>query len=245
MRNQIVILAAGKGTRMGNGGIPKVLVMLKNKPLILYVLHEIEKINQLAKPVIVVGYQSQKVQAVLGDQYLYAYQDRQLGTAHAVMAAKHKAKADNLLVLYGDMPFIKSSSLKKLMRSHHGHKAALSMFTATVPDFCGELESLKHFGRIIRDVEGNIVKITEYKDATEAEKRLKEVNPGIYMFNAEWLWRNIEKIKNQNAQGEYYLTDMVEVAIKQGSKILSLPIDPVETMGVNTLAELQEAEKRI
>src|SRR5579872_4621873 len=98
MRNQIVILAAGKGTRMGNSNIPKVLVMLKNKPLILYLLEEVEKINQLAKPVVVVGFHGEKVRAVLGDSFSYVNQQDQLGTAHAVMAAKPKIKSENILV---------------------------------------------------------------------------------------------------------------------------------------------------
>ncbi len=122
MRNQIVILAAGKGTRIG-GSVPKVLVMLKNKPLILYLLEEIEKINQLAKPVIVVGHKFQEVRDVLGESYLYAIQQEQLGTADAVKAALPKVKAENILVLYGDMPFLKASSLKKLMQLHHKNGA--------------------------------------------------------------------------------------------------------------------------
>src|ERR1700744_4976794 len=114
MRNQIVILAAGEGTRVGRDDMPKVLVMLKNQPLILYILRQIENINQLAKPVIVVGYMADKVKAVLGNDYLYAYQDQQLGTAHALNSARHQVSGENILVLYGDMPFIKAESLKEL-----------------------------------------------------------------------------------------------------------------------------------
>src|SRR5258708_1974174 len=113
MRNQIVILAAGKGARMGQNSVPKVLVMLKNKPLIIYLLEEIEKINQLAKPVVVVGHMHRQVEEVLGGQYTYALQSRQLGTAHALLTAKPKIRAENVLVLYGDMPFVKASSLKE------------------------------------------------------------------------------------------------------------------------------------
>jgi bifunctional UDP-N-acetylglucosamine pyrophosphorylase/glucosamine-1-phosphate N-acetyltransferase len=243
MRNQIVILAAGKGTRMGSGDVPKVLAMLGNKPIILYLLEELEKINQLVNPVVVVGYKHGQVKAVLGSGYSYALQEQQLGTAHAVASAKPCVRAETILVLYGDMPFIRAESLKRLMRLHQADKSLVSMFTATVSDFTGSFSSLSHFGRIIRDSAGCLVKITEYKDATDQERGIKEVNPGIYMFNAAWLWENINKIKNRNIQQEYYLTDIIEVAIKQGITVASLPIPPREVLGINTLEELAKAEE--
>ena len=242
MRNQIVILAAGKGTRMDSGDIPKVLVMLKNKPIILYVLEEIEKINQLAKPIIVVGYMYQKVREVLGDGYIYAIQDKQLGTGHALMAAKHKASGENILVLYGDAPFVKAESLKRLMALHYAKSAKLSMFTTTAPYFDKEFSSFLYHGRIIRNSEGKIVRITEYKDCTEEEKKIMETNPGFYMFDSAWLWSNIDKVSNKNAQGEYYLTDMVELAIEQGIEIQDIPVGPHEVVSVNSLEDLKVAE---
>lgn len=244
MRNQILILAAGKGTRMGQSDMPKVLVMLKNKPLILYLLETLEKISQLAKPIVVIGYKYGQVKAVLGNNYLYALQDQQLGTAHAVMAAERVVDADNILVLYGDMPFVKAESLKKLMRLHHEQKANMSMFTTTVNDF-SEHPSMLHFGRIMRDVYGNVLKITEFKDATAEERKIRELNPGIYMFNTEWLWKNIYSIQNKNAQQEYYLTDMVEVAIAGGEQIQTLPIAPGEVLGINSPEELAVAASKL
>jgi len=241
MRNQIVILAAGKGTRMG-GKLPKVLVMLKNKPLILYLLDEIEKVNQLAKPVIVVGHMAPKVKTVLGDNYIYAIQDRQLGTAHALLAAKHKISGKNILVLYGDQPFIKALSLKKLMRQHHARQANISMFTTVAPNFSGIYKPLEDFGRIVRDANKKISKIVEYKDASLGQRKIKELNPGIYMFNSAWLWQRLEKIKNKNDQGEYYLTDIVEVAIAGGEPVYSLKIEAEEVMGINTREDLKRAE---
>lgn len=242
MRNQIVILAAGQGKRMGSGDIPKVLIMLNQKPLILHLLEEIEKINQLAKPVVVVGYKHFAVRAVLGDGFLYAVQDNQLGTAHAVMSAKSQVSAENILVLYGDMPFIRAESLQSLMRLHHEKNSHLSMFTTTVNNYA-DYPSANTFGRIIRDEAGSLIKITEYKDATESERFIREVNPGIYMFNTEWLWNTIPKIHNKNFQEEYYLTDMVEMAIQDGKPIYSLPISPEEVLGINTPEELALAEK--
>ncbi len=255
MRNQIVILAAGKGTRLGTSSVPKVLVMLKNKPLIFYLLDQIEHISQLIKPVVVIGYMADKVRGVLGEDFFYAMQEQQLGTAHAVKAAKGKIKAKNILVLYGDMPFIKAESLKSLMKLHHKKDSNISIMTTIVSSFEEEYKSLKHYGRIIRNPspfspskgggKGGIIKITEYKDASDKEKEIKELNTGIYMFQTEWLWENIKKIKNRNAQKEYYLTDIVEVAISENEAVNSLEIDPREVMGINSLEDLRQAEKII
>ncbi len=227
---------------MNNADVPKVLVMLKQKPLILHLLHELEKINQLAKPIVVVGYQHTLVRGVLGDSYEYAYQEQQLGTAHAVTCADSKIRAQNVLVLYGDMPFIRAESLKELIRYHHGYREVLTMFTSTVPSF-DEFPSLLRFGRIIRNVSGQVVKITEYKDATPEEQAIREVNPGIYMFNTDWLRANIGKVGRLNVQGEFYLTDMVEVAIRDGHRVRTLPVPPAQVLGVNSPEELQFAER--
>ncbi|MDE2311699.1 MAG: NTP transferase domain-containing protein [Patescibacteria group bacterium] len=243
MRNQFVILAAGKGTRMGNPKVPKVLTMLNNKPLILYVLDEIDKISQLAKPVIVVGFHAEEVKGVLGRDYYYAWQDKQLGTAHALLCAKSKVKAENILVVYGDMPFIKAESLRELIKLHFYSGAKLSMLTAQVKHFRGRLAGLKHYGRVIRDVLHNIVGIVEYKDASQQQKNIREINPGIYMFKTAWLWDNLKMIGNQNRQGEYYLTDIVDVAIKQGEKVSSLMVPPEEVIGINSREDLIQAER--
>jgi bifunctional UDP-N-acetylglucosamine pyrophosphorylase/glucosamine-1-phosphate N-acetyltransferase len=254
VKNQFVILAAGKGVRMGNSDIPKVLVMLNNKPLILHLLHEIEKVNQLMQPVVVVGFQHQKVEGVLGDQYTYALQEDQLGTAHAVWTAKRKIRAENILVLYGDMPFIKAESLRQLIRLHFNSGSKISICTAQVENFEGFYQSLEHYGRMLRDPplnfppklggeRGGIVGVVEYKDANEEQKELKEVNAGIYMFNTQWLWANIEKIKNDGAQREYYLTNLVGLAASQGEMVQSLLIDPKEVISINTKEDLVWAEK--
>ena len=224
------------------GNLPKVLVMLKNKPLILYLLEEVEKVNQLIKPVVVVGYKADMVKTVLGGDYTYALQKEQLGTAHALMSAKKYVKGENVLVLYGDHPFIKAKSLKELIQLHHKKSSNISMFTTTVPNFKGTFEPFESFAKIIRDTNKKISKIVEFKDASSSQKKIKEVNPGMYMFNSAWLWKNLDKIKNQNAQGEYYLTDIVELAIKTREKIYNLPIDLKEVIGINSKEDLQTAE---
>ncbi len=242
MDTQIVILAAGKGRRMGNVDLPKVLFPLHGKPLILPLLEQVNKINK-QPPVIVVGFKRGEVMKTLGPRYTYAFQKEQLGTAHAVWCAKSKISSKNILVLYGDMPFMKATSMEKLINLHQDQKPVISLFTSFVPDFKGARASLDNYGRIIRDNYGNIVKITEYKDATEQERKIKEVNPGIYVFNTEWLWSHIDLINNSNAQNEFYLTDIIEVAISESFPIKSIPIGPAEVIGINTLGQLELGHK--
>jgi len=131
------------------------------------------------------------------------------------------------------------------MRLHESEKADMSMFAMRVPNFDGSNSAFLHFGRIIRDLFGNIAKITEYKDATDEEKQILEVNPGIYMFRSNWLWDHIGEINPTNAQNEYYLTDIVEIAIQEQVLVHSLPISSKEILGINTAEQLAEAERRI
>lgn len=243
MNNQAIVLAAGKGSRMG-GEIPKVLVNLNNKPLIMHVLSELNSVQGLDKPVIVVGFRHEAVRAALGSGFTYALQEPQLGTGHAVMVAKSHITSGNFLVLYGDMPFIQAKSLQNLLALHHQKSAMVSMFTATVPTF-EEYPSLRQFGRIVRGGDGGLKKIVEFKDASTEEREVKEVNPGIYVFNSRWLYQNIHRIKNDNAQAEYYLTDMIALAQAGGHVVYNLPINPSEVLGINTLEELKLAETLI
>lgn len=245
IKDQFVILAAGRGTRLNREDLPKVLVPFKGRPLITHLLTQIAKISKNQKPVIVVGFMADKVKTALGDRYEYVLQEPQLGTAHALRTAKEKIRAENVLVLYGDMPFISEDSLRKLIRLHHDKSANLSMFTAIVPGFTGEYENLAHYGRIIRNFKKEIIKITEFKDASESEKQIKEINPGIYMFNSKWLWNNIKLIKNKNAQKEYYLTDIVEIAIQAKTPIYSIDIPAREAIGINSTEDLKRAEKML
>lgn len=244
MSRQIVILAAGKGTRMASP-IPKVLIPLRGKPVIKYLLEEVTEVEQDTKPIIVVGFMNELVKEQLGSEYLYAEQTEQLGTGHAVIAARSSVTAKNFIVLYGDMPFVTAVSLKKLIDLHEHNEAKVSMFTAIVPNFEGVYEHFKGFGRIIRDGNSHIAKIQENADASEEQKAITEVNPGIYMFNSEWLWPNLEKVGSGNVQGEIYLTDIIELAIQDGQKIESLPIAPEEIYGINTPDHLAHAQTLI
>lgn len=245
MDYQIVVLAAGRGTRMGDHPLPKVLVSLKGKPIIHYILDEIKKLDLINPPVLIVGFMQEKVKAEAGENYVYVEQTEQLGTGHAVAVAKNAISAENVVVLYGDMPFISAKSLQNLIDAHLVTGDRLSMFTATVKNFEGEMASLNKYGRIIRAQNGDVAKITEFKDCSEEEKQIKEVNPGIYCFNTAWLYENIGRLSKQNAQGEYYLTDMLEIAIKQGERVNTLPIDPKQVLGINSWDDHSLAENLI
>jgi bifunctional UDP-N-acetylglucosamine pyrophosphorylase / glucosamine-1-phosphate N-acetyltransferase len=244
MSQQIVILAAGKGTRMG-AEVPKVLLPLHDKPVIAYLLDEISDTPQDTAPIIVVGFKAELVKETLGDEYIYVTQFDQKGTAHAVRSAKDAVIAENFIVLYGDMPFIRKESLAKLIDLHNTNQAKLSMFTAVLPNFENQFAHFLSFGRIIRDEDGEIIKIQEYKDCSDEQKEITEVNPGIYMFQSSWLWDKLAQIRDHNTQHEFYLTDIVELAIKDGATVYSLSITPEEVYGINNPDDLEFARNLI
>lgn len=244
MSQQIVILAAGKGTRMGSD-IPKVLLPLHDEPVITHLLNEVKTVAQDTAPIIVVGFQKGLVQERLGTGYIYVTQFDQKGTAHAVLSCKGTVTAENFIVLYGDMPFTSKESIEKLIELHTSNQAKISMFTAVVPDFENQFEHFLGYGRIIRDPQGHIVKIQEYKDCTDEQKQITEINPGIYMFNTSWLWEQLAGISDENAQHEFYLTDIVEMAVRDGEPIHSLPIAAEEVYGINTPEHLEFARKLV
>ena len=237
---KIVILAAGKGKRMQSEN-PKVLAELAGKHMIKHLLEEVEKVSD-EKPVVVVGYKAELVKKELGDSCIYVEQKEQLGTGHAVLSAKGvSAEAKNVLVLQGDMPFISSKTIKDLLERHFYSAAKITVATTTLSDFNGWRETFMSFGRIIRK-KGEIL-IREYKDASPQEREIKEVNAGAYVFDAKWLWENLEKIGNDNAQKEYYLTDLLRIASEQKANIKTVQIEPREALGANSKAELEILEK--
>ena len=241
-QTKIIILAAGKGKRMG-GDIPKVLVRLNGKPLISYLLNSLKFLQIKEKPIVVVGFRADMVKEELGDSMEYVFQKEQLGTGHAVMCAKDKiGTANKLIVLYGDMPNIKPKTISNLLELHNNESPVLTMMTIKVPNFENEYAGFMGFGRVIRNEDGNIKKIVEIRDADEKEKKVTELNPSLFCFDSSWLLSNLDKLTNKNAQEEYYLTDLVGLAIEEGKKISSLEISPMECVGVNTPEELRYAE---
>ncbi|MBI3074720.1 MAG: NTP transferase domain-containing protein [Parcubacteria group bacterium] len=246
MTTQIIVLAAGKGTRMG-GETPKALVPLLGKPLVSYVLNAARASGVCARPVVVVGYEAELVKKTLGGNYEYAFQKEPLGTAHAVMAARavvEKNRADHVMVFCGDMPGITAETIRNLNAHHLANGAVMTLATAHTPNFRGWRSSFYSYGRLIRGAEGTVIANKESSDCTEAEKKkIKEVNPFFFVFKAEWLWNNIKKIGCENKQKEYYLGDLIAMALAQGEKLAAFPV-PLETaLGINTQEHLRRIEK--
>ncbi len=244
-KTKIVILAAGKGKRM-ESELPKVLVPLKGKALIKHLLESVEKTG-LPHPTIVIGYEKELVKKELGDKYSYVIQEEQLGTGHAVNMARNLLKdaSDNIIILYGDQPFTSTETINKLVEKQNMTGAKIVMATIKVPDFEDWRVCFKNFGRIVRKEDGKIKYNVEAKDATEVEKKITEVNPCYFCFDSDFLWNELENIKNKNVQKEYLLTDIIKLATEQGINIETIEIDPREALGANTKEELKALEKFI
>ncbi len=241
-KTKILILAAGNGKRMG-GEVPKVLTPLAGKPLIHHLLDNIRGVADVA---LVVGYKSEEVMRSLGGAYDFIIEPELLGTGHAVLCAKtflEKNNIEELIVLYGDHPFIQKKSIENLLEEKRKNSALIALLTTKVENFEDWRKSFLCWGRVLRDNNGVLTVIREYKDSSEKERTTKEVNPGIYCFNTSWLWPRLEKIKNNNAQKEYYLTDVVEMAMCEGIHIPTGFISPEECFGINSPEELLLAEK--
>ena len=242
---RIIILAAGKGTRM-NSELPKVLVPLNNRPMIKYLMDSVIASRVDLKPIIVVSPDNHEIISEALEEYNveYAIQDKQLGTGHAVACAqsifdKDDIKPDNIIVLYGDHPFLKIESIKKFADLN---PESLTIMPTNLPDYEDWRQNFYHWGRIIRGADGKVEKIVEFKDASDEEKLVTEVNPGFMCFNYSWLFKNIADLHNNNNQQEYYLTDMVKIAFEENYEIGTLNIEAHEAMGVNSLDELGVAE---
>lgn len=235
-----VILAAGKGKRM-QSELPKVMHLLRDRPLVDYVVGAVEGIG--VKPVVIVPDDSNLVRDFLGKRARYAVQTERLGTGHAVSMAekKLKGKASDVVVLYGDMPFITSESLNKLVAEHIANGNTLTLLTVKVSDFRDWRAQFYDFGRIVRDVNGDIIKIVQKKDASPRELNIKEVDPATFCFKADWLWENLKKLENKNAAGEYYLTDLVKIAFESRVPFSAVEIQPKEAVGINTKEHLEKA----
>jgi len=234
----VVILAAGLGTRM-KSDIPKVLHPLLGKPMVEYIFDAVRDICE-DPPLVVVGNRADLVMETLGDKARYVLQEPQLGTAHAVQCARKvlHGKSDIVLVANSDFPLITAQTYALLVRMHQesGSKLTLSTVVSDEP---------RGFARILRDGEGRIVGIVEDKDATIQQKKITELNSNPYCFDAEWLWETIDQVK-KSAVGEYYLTDLVEIAEKSGQAVGSIEIeDHQESIGINNRVHLAEATKVI
>lgn len=246
MNFQVVILAAGRGTRMGSDRA-KVLVPIDGKPILAHLVGSVAAAGLGTEPVVVVSPDGGNgVCEAFGATCRYAVQEVPLGTGHALACAREAVHdADAVIVLYGDHPLVTPEALRRLATIHEREGSCVTIMTTTVPSFDGWHSTFLHWGRILRGPEGEVVGIREFKDATESEREMHEVNPGLYCFDAAWLWGNIDLISNQNASGEYYLTDLVELAVAQGRPISGSEIRPEESVGVNTPEERALAERLV
>ncbi len=241
----VVILAAGKGKRMEDMlPLPKVLYPLCGRPMIEHLLNAVTGSVIGTRPVIVIAPDVFIIREKLGGHYDYAVQESQLGTGHAVLSAKDKLKGyDHVVVLYGDHPLITTAFLDLLVSRHLENGAVLTLGTVTVPDFNEWRSTFTSFARVLRDPAGTIERIVEAKDATDEERVIREVNPGYYIFKAARLWSVLPHLERDNAQGEYYLTDLLAVALAQEKKIETVSMqDPREGFGINTSEQLAMAE---
>lgn len=232
MDTAAVILAAGKGTRM-KSNLPKVLHHLGGEPLVARVART--ALRAAGRVVVVVGYRADDVRRALdGSGVQFAEQREQLGTAHAVMRAEAALKdfSGAVLILSGDVPLISAASIDRLLAEVRGGAVA-ALLTAETPNPSG-------YGRIVRDADGGVAGIVEEKDATADQRRITEINGGVYAFESRSLWESLHRVSPENAQGEYYLPDAVNLLVAAGRRVAAVKLDALrEIAGVNTVEELE------
>ena len=233
-----VVLAAGMGKRLGSErtGIPKVMREAAGRPLLSYVLDALGFIER-EKTVLVVGYRREQIIAAF-PQYAFAVQEQQLGTGHALACAREQLTSPDadVLVCCGDMPMLTRSTYSALVAEHRKKKNACTVLT-------GVYDEKMAFGRIIRGANGEFERIVEQKDCTPEQDSVREYNSGVYVFRAGPMLEALGKLKNENAQGEYYLTDVPELLVKDGLPVgaLALPLGD-QLLGVNNEEDLARVE---
>ena len=232
-----IVLAAGKGTRLNSQkeNIPKVLREINDRCLVDYCLDSISFIKK-KDIAIVIGFQGEKVIEHLGEEYNYCIQDKQLGTAHAAMCTRelfHNCD-DDVIIIYGDMPLINMCTLKSMIDKHKETNADMTILTAVV-------KNILPYGRIIRD-NNKVIDIIEEKDTDDSTRAINELNVGVNVIKLKYLYDGLDSIKNNNAAGEYYLTDLAKAFVKQGKKVETFTIhNEDEIRGINTVEDLEFA----
>jgi bifunctional UDP-N-acetylglucosamine pyrophosphorylase/glucosamine-1-phosphate N-acetyltransferase len=229
----VIVLAAGKGTRMKSAH-PKVLHRVGGRPMIEHVLDRARELGAATK-VLVIGHLAAELERALMSHpdLTFVVQEPQLGTAHALLAAEPalKSRTGNIVLLSGDVPLLSRRTLTRLIDAHRQSHAAMTILTANV-------DAPRGYGRIVRSGE-KIARIVEEKDATSAEREIREINSGIYAFELEGLFEAVRTIASENAQGEYYLPDLVSIYRQRGKGVETVIVDrPHEILGINSRAEL-------
>lgn len=233
----VVILAAGKSTRF-KSSVPKILHDFGERPLIAYALDLATHLTP-DKPVMVVG---EEVEVPLrdwaGDRAQFVLQEHRLGTGHAVLQAQKAlegAGADRVLVLYGDMPLLRRATLQRLIETQEQQQSAIAMLTVI-------RDNPQGFGRVLRDADGRIMRIVEEPEATSEQLAIRELNAGIYVFDARFLWSHLPRVKPSAEKGEIYLTDMIELAYDAALAVAPIVVeDATEVMGINTRIDFTDA----
>jgi UDP-N-acetylglucosamine diphosphorylase/glucosamine-1-phosphate N-acetyltransferase len=232
----VIILAAGKGTRM-KSDLAKILHPICGVPMLEYPIAAARAAGA-ERIAVVIGYQAEQIRETFRDRGLiFVEQLRQLGTGHAVLQARGVFCGYDgaVLILCGDVPLIRPETLKALVTRHRSRGAAVTVLTVI-------LEEPGGYGRVVKDRDGRVLKIVEARDASEEEKRIREINTGLYCAESRFLFDAVARLGNRNAQGEYYLTDIVEMACGGGLTVDSCPAaDPLEVMGINTREDLERA----
>lgn len=235
-----IILAAGKGKRMNSKNINKVALRLGKKPMILYIIARLEKLK-ISPVIVVIGFAKKSILDLLNKNknIISVEQKKRLGTGHAVSCALKKVPREitDLIVLQGDdSAFYKERTIKTLMKKHFSSDADLTFLTI-------ELDNPFGLGRVIRNGENQVISVVEEKDATEKEKAIKEINPAFYIFKINFLRQYLRKIKKNKITGEYYLPDLIRIAIRYKRKITTVQAGKILWRGVNTKEELKEARR--
>ncbi len=231
----VIILAAGQGTRM-RSSLPKVLHPVAGKPMIRYAVDNAIALTN-RPPVVVVGVNGDAVRAELGDSVSYVVQPQALGTGHAVAQTRHvlEGQVQSVLVCYADMPLLRVETLRRLVQLQAANAGPLTILTVVSEDSMG-------FGRVVRDEDGRVQQVVEEKVASPEQLRIQELNAGVYCFRESWLWERLAQLPLSSA-GEYYLTDLVGIAVAEGHQVVTHTIQDVgEVQGINNRIHLARAE---
>lgn len=236
MKLKTLILAAGKGTRM-KSELPKVIHKVNGIPMISKIIEVLSELNP-EENILILGHKKEEVLKVVGENCDYVLQTEQLGTGHAVIQAKEKLQDydGDVMVLCGDTPLLRESTLKSLYEYHKTSGAVTTILTSIYENPFG-------YGRIVKE-DGLVKAIVEEKEASDEIKKIKEVNAGVYCFNSKELFRALDRIDNNNEKGEYYLTDVIGIQVSENKKVQSFVLeDNMEILGVNSKVELAQAGK--